>query len=80
MSVQLLREFVKESLTPDPDGANTVFSTTSPYKAGTVSVWMNGLRKIEAWDNGFVELGGTDIQMNEAPLVGDSLQAQYEPA
>jgi hypothetical protein len=75
----LTPERVTEPLTPDADGIRVVFSTSRPYRAGTVSLWVNGRRKIQTWDDGFVELGGTDIQLNEAPWLGDSLQARYEP-
>jgi len=71
---------IKESLAPEPNGVEVDFQTSQPYKSGTVSVWLNGLRKIQDWDDGFDELGGTTIRMREAPLTGDSLQAMYEAA
>ena len=71
---------VKEMLTPSPDGVTLDFQTSQAYKSGTVSVWVNGLRKIQDWDDGFEELGGTTIRMKEAPLTGDSLHAMYEVA
>lgn len=80
MTVQILRDTSKETLTPSPDGVLTAFSTSQPYKLGTVSIWKNGVRKIQGWEDGFSAPGGTTITMSEAPLVGDSLQAQYEPA
>jgi len=40
---------------------------------------MNGIKKIKEWDDGYDEGGGKKITMKEAPWVGDSLQAEYEP-
>lgn len=80
MTAQVLRDSTKKDLTPDPNGVTTTFSTPTAYKPGTVSVWVNGIRKIRDWDNGFSEAGSPNVTMTEAPLAGDSLQAQYEPA
>ena len=70
--------------TPAPDGTTTLFFTSLPYRYGTLSVWRNGLRKVADWDDGFLEIShygvGHSFSMKEAPLVGDSLQVQYEPA
>jgi hypothetical protein len=80
MAIQSIRkEAITEQLTPSPDGAQVMFSTSKEYVPGTVSVWINGLRKIQDWDDGFDELGGKDIEMREAPQAGDSIQARYEP-
>lgn len=105
--VRAIRGPVKETLTPDPDGTRREFWTSQPFKPGTISVWLNGVRKMQSWENGFLEIwsteggiagvlteglgvagedevldgqGGIGIQMKEAPLPGDSLQAQYEVA
>ena len=76
----IIRNPIKEIPTPDPDGVTTDFSTSQPYRSGSVSVWLNGMRLIAEWDDGFVELGGTVIQMKEAPYTGDSLTVQFEAA
>lgn len=76
-----LRHPVREVLTPDPDGVVTAFATSQPYKPGTVSLWLNGVRKVAAWDDGFDENeDGTTIDLKEPPLAGDSVVAEYEPA
>ncbi len=67
-----------ELLTPEPDGVTTDFSTSQAYKSGTVSVWVNGQRRVASLDNGFTEAGGTTITLKEVPLSGDTLQAEYE--
>lgn len=68
-----------ENLNPNPDGVNTQFYTSQKYERGTVSLWVNGIRKIKDWDDGFDDPGDTLIIMKEAPLLGDSLQGRYEP-
>ncbi len=78
MALISARDPSKELLTPDPDGVIVDFQTSQPYRAGSVSVWVNGFRLDPNWDTGFDELGGSTIRMKEAPLQGDSLQAQYE--
>lgn len=69
---------MKETLVPSPDGVVTSFFTSVVYRPGTVSVWLNGIKLIKGWDDGFMENGGREIVMNEAPLFGDSLQVEYE--
>lgn len=80
MALTRTRDPVKERPSPEPDGLRTDFDVSQPYKPGTVSVWLNGLRLVADWDDGFEELGGTTIRLKEAPLLWDSLQAQYEVA
>lgn len=71
---------VKETLTPDPDGVTTDFSCSQPYVPDSVSVWVNGRRKVDFLDDGFLELGGTTIRLKIAPLTGDTVQAQFDVA
>jgi len=80
VGVLVIGESVKDTLTPAPDGVIVDFQTLLDYKPGTVSVWLNGIKLIDIWDDGFEELGGKTIRMKDAPWVGDSLQAEYEPA
>ncbi len=70
---------VKELLTPEPDGAVTDFTTAQRFHPGTVSIWVNGLRRLAAWDDGFTEIDDQTIRLKEAPLTGDSVQAEYQP-
>jgi hypothetical protein len=69
----------KEVLTPEPDGVEVEFNTSEPYRAGSITLWMNGQLIQKDADNGFAELGDSVIQMYEAPLVGDCLQVEYDP-
>lgn len=73
-------EPVVEGLTPDPDGFNRVFSTSQPYRPGSTTLWVNGIRKIAALDDGYTELPPDQVELVEAPWVGDTLQIQYTPA
>lgn len=70
---------IKETLTPDPDDVTVKFYTSQDFRPGTVSVWQNGIKVIDEWDDGFTETGDDEITMNEAPLTGDSMQVEYEP-
>ena len=79
MSVTVTRYPLKETLTPSPDGIETEFYTSQLYMDNSVSVWINGVKKIRDWDDGFEETGSSEITMNEAPLTGDSIQAEYDP-
>lgn len=76
--LQVVVDAVLERLTPEPNGVLVDFETSIAYKANTVSVWQNGIRLIDYWDDGFTEMGGTTIRFREAPLTGDTLQVGYE--
>jgi acyl dehydratase len=80
MGVQVTKNAIKETLTPEPDSIIVDFQTSSAYKINTVSVWQNGIRLIQNWDDGFTEMGGTTIRFSEPPLFGDTLQVEYEIA
>lgn len=69
-----------ETLTPDPDGTRLIFFTQQLYKLDTVSIWVNGIRKIKSWEDGYAEAGAGTVVFTEAPKPGDSIQAQYDPA
>lgn len=71
---------IKELLTPSPDGVTVTFYTSTTYRKGSVSVWRNGLKLIPGWDSGFIADGGITITMTEAPKTGDSVQAEYDSA
>jgi hypothetical protein len=78
MPVQLLHNQVIELLDPLPDGVVQEFSTSRNFKPGTVSVWLNGMRLIQEYEDGFLEIGNRYIRLKEIPRPGDCLQAQYE--
>ena len=73
------RNPIKELLTPDPDGFCTEFHTSRNYIPDTLSVWLNGLRLDRFRETGYLEGGSNKILMKEAPELGDSLQAQFDP-
>lgn len=70
-----------EDLTPDVDGTAVAFEVTDPFDPGSLVVIHNGLRLRmgEAPGGDFLETEGSDgFIMAVAPLVGDTLQVQYE--
>lgn len=70
---------IKETLFPDPDDFTLKFYTSQAYKPSSLSIWQNGVKVIDEWDDGFTETGASEITMKEAPSAGDSLQAEYTP-
>ena len=76
--IQSLKSPIKEMLIPAPDGASLDFFTSKSYRLNSVSVWINGIKLIPEWDDGFIELGGQTVRMKEPPLEFDSLQVEYE--
>lgn len=80
MTVVVNRDPVKEILTPDPDGIRVKFYTSRNYQSNSLSVWLNGMRLDPFLETGYLESGSNEVTMKEAPWVGDSLQAQYDPA
>jgi len=59
----------------DINGVNVLFSFTMPFIAGSVMVYLNGLR--QARDEDFVEVGRTQIQFMQAPMSGDIIVCDY---
>jgi hypothetical protein len=55
------------------DGVNTLFSTVSDYKPGSLVHFLNGFPQ----HSGMVELGGRDFQLTTAPLTGDVVSVYY---
>ena len=61
------------------DGVTTVFTTSVPYTAGAIGLWVRHLAREKSWDDGFFE---TDpdagiITLKIAPMVGDAVQVFY---
>ena len=52
---------VKEDLTSQADGYNTVFVTTFEYKPGTVVIYQAGLAMLDGYNNDFIETGSNQI-------------------
>ena len=69
----------KENPIPSPNGASVDFFTSQNYQSGSMSVWLNGIRLIQEWDDGYEETGSNKITLKVAPLNGDSLHVEYQP-
>lgn len=59
-------------LTTQVDGARTVFDVGTWYEPGSLRVWRRGLLLGSGW----TELGGTTLELDEAPAIGDRLQVR----
>lgn len=56
------------------DGVNRVFDATATYISGTVYVYLNG----QLQQKNFVsELGGTQVELEYAPELGDIVHLRY---
>jgi hypothetical protein len=54
-------------------GANTIFTTASPYVSGSVALYRNGLRQIGF----YTESAPSTITVDDAPLIGDQISVDY---
>lgn len=63
-----------------PDGIRTDFSTSTDFVPGTVSVWINGVRKVATLDDGFEEIPPSVVRLKEPPVDGDVVAVRYEQA
>jgi hypothetical protein len=63
---------VGEQLSGLRDGVNTVFTTASAFRTGTLAVYLNGLREFN-----FAVTGVNQITFTDPPFSGDSLRADY---
>lgn len=61
------------------DGVNTLYTVSQPYVASTLAVFLNGQLKRKDLADGWVELvpGSGTFQLNQAPQLGDVVQAYY---
>jgi len=60
------------------DGVNTLFTTSLPYEAGSLQVYINGQLKEPSLVDGWVEMGGVNVTLSEAPKTGDIVRVQYK--
>lgn len=60
------------------DGANTNFSTTSPYITGTTRVYLNGQRLTPGSGYDYLEVSSSQIGLFYAPVPSDRLIIEYE--
>lgn len=61
------------------DGVNRDFTVGAPYVPGSTIVFLNGAALRKDYENGWAELGGDRIRMNEAPFAGDVVQVYLRP-
>lgn len=59
------------------DGANKDFTLAYNYKNGTTKIFVNGVRQREGVGNDYFENGTNEIEFTVAPIVGDTLIADY---
>lgn len=64
-----------ETPTGSINGINQNYTTASPYTAGLLAVFLNGLRLQRT--NDYIETGSQSFQFVNAPLSGDSLIVDY---
>lgn len=68
-----------EKLSGTTNGFNVIFETSQSYVAGSVRVFANGIVGEGSLTDGWKELGGNRIAMNDPPRPTDILQAYYIP-
>ncbi|MGR3310668.1 MAG: hypothetical protein ACUZ77_07820 [Candidatus Brocadiales bacterium] len=66
-----------EDLSAQCDGTQTVFTVTNAYAAGTLNVYLNGVRQRKGAGNQYTETTSTTFTMSVAPLAGDTLLVDY---
>jgi len=66
-----------EPLLGATNGLNVIFNTQKPYIPGTTQLFWNGVLKVAAFTDGWLEIGGTVIKTKETPKVGDVLEMAY---
>ena len=62
------------------DGSNVTFKTSAPMNPLIVNVWLNGVLIRRNDDDGFTISGVDTFDMNEAPVIGDTIHVRYEEA
>jgi hypothetical protein len=69
--------FLEDDLTANVDGIATVFTTTAPYVAGKLRVYVDGLKLQRGVD--FTESGSQTFTLLGTPLsVGQRLLVEYQ--
>lgn len=62
------------------DGVNVTFTTSAPFDPSIINVWLNGVLVRKVDDDGFVVTGASTFDLNEAPVLGDTVHVRYEEA
>ena len=61
------------------NGLNREFRLGTDYRPGSTRVFLNGVLQEDDLQDGWTELGGKRIRMNEPPQPGDTIQVYYIP-
>jgi hypothetical protein len=77
MAIQLGQPSFEERVQGVVDGSNTLFKTSKKYRPGTLIVFRSGQALVASRDNGFIEIGGKNFRMKQAPVVDDVIGAYY---
>lgn len=59
------------------DSINTVFTTQFQFEAGSLSIYLNGLRLREGATNDYIILNDETFELNLAPITFDTLEVDY---
>lgn len=62
------------------DGLNATFTASQAWVAGSLCVYLNGLRQRAGATSDYIEANGTQITFNDAPHPGDTITLDYRAA
>ena len=71
------QQALNEILTSQIDGATTSFTTSFNYVAGTLKVFLNGIRQSPGASLDYTETGVNTFQFNSTPIVGERVLVDY---
>lgn len=66
-----------EILTSQIDGLTDSFTTTNNYVAGTLEVYLNGMRQSPGAGLDYTETGVNSFQLNSTPISGEKILVDY---
>lgn len=69
-------DHANETPTGAVNGVNTVYTTAATYKAGSLVVFVNGIKQTKTTH--WTETTTTTFTMNQAPITGDVVTVSYE--
>src|SRR5690242_780244 len=75
--MMIIRETAGDTLAGAVDGSNKTFETTYDYEPALVNVFFNGILLVQSLETGYTLTPPRTVVMNEAPLVGDTLEIEY---
>lgn len=74
----IVKETQGDTLVGVIDGVNTTYEASFTFSdVNRVNIYVNGRLKIRDWDDGFSVTMPNTVELNEALLVGDSLEVEY---